>query len=148
MTTLKGRWVSYFLMSRVGFSAILVVTWDMHFATSIPSEFQVREYQSLHPATRECSLRLVMSHIVSWSNPSSSINASGSPQLSAGAPDQRPCFLSLNIFCPSSLAAMIRLGSFAVILAALSRKMSVAIGPNAVLPIVNQNVSPDGYERS
>jgi hypothetical protein len=42
---------------------------------------------------------------------------------------------------------MKHLYSLAVILAALSGKVS-AIGTFAFLPIVNQKISPDGYERS
>ena len=44
---------------------------------------------------------------------------------------------------------MMRLSSFAVILAALSGKVSAAtIGPTANLQIVNQIISPDGFQRS
>ena len=44
---------------------------------------------------------------------------------------------------------MIRLFSLAVILVTLSESVSaVAIGPTAELPIVNQDIAPDGFTRS
>ncbi|KAH9979129.1 laccase [Russula compacta] len=43
---------------------------------------------------------------------------------------------------------MMRLCSLALILAALSGKVSAAIGPTATLPIFNGNIAPDGYNRS
>ena len=43
---------------------------------------------------------------------------------------------------------MIRLFSLVVILVTLSGNVSAAIGPNGLLPIVNQDIAPDGYRRS
>ena len=42
---------------------------------------------------------------------------------------------------------MIRLFCLAVILVTLSGNVSAAIGPSGLLPIVNQEISPDGYRR-
>jgi hypothetical protein len=43
---------------------------------------------------------------------------------------------------------MILFFSLAVILVTLSGNVSAAIGPNALLPIVNRDIAPDGYRRS
>jgi hypothetical protein len=61
---------------------------------------------------------------------------------------RHPRLVVCGVFLPiNPLFVMPQLSSL-LFLAALSRGVSAAIGPNATLPIVNANISPDGFCRA